>query len=79
MRQEDGGAGVGVRVQGLSVRARAQTRICMAIRSGNMWKIGDLISGGDGYGFDVTTDRGNPLVWFEYETKEEGQSRRKAG
>jgi hypothetical protein len=39
-----------------------------------MWKIGDVISGGDGYGFNVTTDRGKPLVWFEYETEEEAKA-----
>jgi hypothetical protein len=42
-------------------------------RSGSMWKIGHVMPGGDGYGFNVTTDRDKPLVWFEYETQEEAQ------
>jgi len=39
-----------------------------------MWKIGHVMPGGDGYGFNATTDRSKPLVWFEYETEEEAKA-----
>ena len=40
-----------------------------------MWKIGNVQSGGDGYGFNVVTTEGSkPLVWFEYETEEEAKA-----
>jgi hypothetical protein len=44
-----------------------------------MWKVSDVISveleryGRDGYGFNVTTDWGKPLVTFGYETQEEAR------
>jgi hypothetical protein len=37
-----------------------------------MWKVGDVMSvnvADGGYGFNVTTDRGKPLVLFAYETR----------
>jgi hypothetical protein len=49
------------------------------MRSGNMWKVSDVLSveleryGPAGYGFNVTTDWGKPLVTFGYETQEEAQ------
>jgi hypothetical protein len=45
-----------------------------------MWKVSDVISveleryGRDGYGFNVTTDRGKPLVLFAYETQEAAEA-----
>jgi hypothetical protein len=44
-----------------------------------MWKVSDVMSvelerfGRGGYGFNVITDRGKPLVTFGYETQEEAQ------
>jgi hypothetical protein len=49
--------------------------------SSSMWKVGDVMSvnvnvpdGGFGYGFNVTTDRGKPLVLFAYETQEAAEA-----
>jgi hypothetical protein len=40
-----------------------------------MWKVGDVMSVTDGgYGFNITTDRGKPLVLFGYETQEEAEA-----
>ena len=39
-----------------------------------MWKIGHVMLGGGGYGFNVTTEGGKPLVWFEYETGEDAEA-----
>ena len=41
-----------------------------------MWKIGNVQSGGEGYGFNIITidRRAKPLVWFEYETEEEAKA-----
>jgi hypothetical protein len=39
-----------------------------------MWKIGHVMSVTDGYGFNVTTDRGKPLVLFAYETQEAAEA-----
>jgi hypothetical protein len=44
------------------------------MRSGSMWKIGHVMSVTDGYGFNVTTDRGKPLVLFAYETQEAAEA-----
>jgi hypothetical protein len=45
-----------------------------------MWKVGQVMSveleryGDDGYGFNVTTDWGKPLVLFAYETQEAAEA-----
>jgi hypothetical protein len=42
-----------------------------------MWKVGDVMSvnvADGGYGFNVTTDRGKPLVLFAYETQEAAEA-----
>jgi hypothetical protein len=45
-----------------------------------MWKIGDVqpvsVLGVDGYpyGFNITNDRGKPLVLFAYTTREEAEA-----
>jgi Ribbon-helix-helix protein, copG family len=39
-----------------------------------MWKVGHVMSVTDGYGFNVTTDRGKPLVLFAYETQEAAEA-----
>jgi hypothetical protein len=46
-----------------------------------MWKVGDVMSvdlpgrdGGFGYGFNVTSERGNPVVLFAYETQAEAEA-----
>jgi hypothetical protein len=45
--------------------------------SSSMWKVGDVMSvnvADGGYGFNVTTDRGKPLVLFAYETQEAAET-----
>jgi hypothetical protein len=44
-----------------------------------MWKIGPVMRSPHGYGFNVTTDKANPLVWFEYETEDEAKAAAKQG
>ena len=41
-----------------------------------MWKVSNVmaVDGGDRYGFNVTTDRGKPLVLFAYETREAAEA-----
>jgi hypothetical protein len=40
-----------------------------------MWKVSDVMPVADGgYGFNVTTDRGRPLVLFVYETQETAEA-----
>jgi hypothetical protein len=49
-------------------------------KESGMWKVGRVISvelerfGRDGYGFNVTTNRGNPVVLFAYETEEQAKA-----
>jgi hypothetical protein len=47
-------------------------------RSNSMWKVSDVmevsIPSGVGYGFNVTTEQGKPLVSFAYETQEAAEA-----
>src|SRR5262249_3299568 len=69
------GARIRVGVQGFSVTSRtarsdARTECGSGTRRSGMWKVGQVMSveleryADAGYGFNVTTDRGKPLVLF---------------
>jgi hypothetical protein len=52
----------------------------MLARSSTMWKVGNVMSvtvmsvTDDGWGFSVTTERGNPVVLFAYETQQAAEA-----
>lgn len=39
-------------------------------------KTGDVMSVGDGYGFNIVSDRNRPLVTFEFSTRDEARQAR---